>query len=466
MFEEDDNDDFLGNYKEEIEQFERYLNGENLGFIDSDSVEGVIDHYIVTSQYFKANKAADYGIYNFPYNAIFKLRKAQALVGIGGLGEALELISQVEKNLPGHPEVLLTKASIFSQLKDSKNAIKYLKMCIPLVDEIDVDEIYLDIAFEYQRLRNLKEAIATLKTALVVNPNNEGALYELAYCYDLSADYEQAIETYTTYIDDQPYSFTAWYNLGNAYSRVEKFDKAVQAYDYALIINPDFGPAHFNIANSYLMAEKYHQAIEHFHECVRLDGDDAMAFCYLGECHENLEETDLAKLFYRKAIEMAPKLPDAWLGLGIVLDMEGSTKEGITALHCALDLEYDNAGIHHVLAGAYQRILDFENAELYYLNAIELDPTDETCLEDYVDMHLQIEPLQALRKLQYVIGEYDVSLFAHVLELDVYWRLGDYISAQHILNYCRNQDETVAKRVFEVNPKLLNDTEFLLLWDN
>ena len=43
-------------------------------------------------------------------------------------------------------------------------------------------------------------------------------------------------------------------------------------------------------------------------------------------------------------------LPDAWLGLGIVEDMEGNTQEGLTLILKASELDPNNPSIYHVLA--------------------------------------------------------------------------------------------------------------------
>ena len=88
---------------------------------------------------------------------------------------------------------------------------------------------------------------------------------------------------------------------------------------------------------------------------MRIDGDDASAYCYIGECYEQLNELELSKHNYKRSIELAPMLSEAWLGLGIIEDLEGRTREGIVLIEKALEFEPNNAGIMHVLAGAYDR---------------------------------------------------------------------------------------------------------------
>ena len=258
----------------------------------------MIDHYLIAAQYSKALLCVEEALTQFSYSPLFKLRKAQALSATGNLKEALNLLTEIERSDVPSMEVLLSKASVFSQLKDTKNAIKYFKGAIIEAAPEDRDEIYLDLAMEYQNNDEYQLAINVLIEAVNANKSNEGAIYELAYCYDQIGDTEKSIQCYSDFIDDNPYSFTAWYNLGNAYSKLEKHEKALWAYDYCILINDDFGPAYFNLGHTSLSLNRYTKAIEHFEKCMELDGDDPLALCYIGECHEQLNQLELARHYY------------------------------------------------------------------------------------------------------------------------------------------------------------------------
>jgi tetratricopeptide (TPR) repeat protein len=463
MFDDDEEEFADGSLIEDIERFEAHLQGNTLIFMDSDRIENIIDHYLVQGQYQKAKAASELGMYQFSYNQLFQLRKAQSLGGLGILNEALEMVHSIEKTMEPSSELFLTKASLYSQLRDHKNAIKYFHLAIEVSEPNETDFIYLDISIEFQRMRMYPEAVDVLKEALRVNKYNESALYELGRCYDIMGESQEAVKSYTEFIDEQPYSSTAWYNLGNAYSKLEDFDKAVWAYDYAILINDEFGPAHFNIGNSYLSLEKYHKAIEHFEMCQKHDGDDAMAMCYIGEAYEQLNEFDLSKHYYKKSIEMEPMLPEAWLGLGIVEDLLGNTREGIVLIQKALDFDPENAGIYHVLAGAYEKLELREETLFHYEKSLELNPADEECLSDYIDFMSNESPIEAYKVLQsYLEGEKENGI-AHVLEVNLQWQLGQRSEAIRLFTHCLEKDSVKAKTIFEINPKLLDDHDFLNL---
>ena len=465
MFDDDDDDDdFLQNkLNEDIEYFEAHLKGASIGFLDSDRLEALIDHFLINGQYVKARSAAELGNYHFNYNPLFNLRLAQSLSGLGLLTDALDILNHIEKTTLNLVELHLTKAAIFSQLRDHKNAIRYFKLALEFCEIEDRDDVYLDIAMEYQNIGDYKAACKVLIEALNANPQNEAALYEIAFCYDQSGNYEKAIKCYLDFIDENPYSFTAWYNLGNAFSKSENYEKAIWAYDYSTLINPTFSPVHFNMGNAYLSLEKYHQAIEKFQTCITLDGDDAMALCYIGEAHEQLNEFDLSRHYYQMSLALSPTLPEAWLGLGIIDDLEGNTKEGIVLIRKALDFDPENAAIHHVLAGAYEKIDNVSEADKYYQSSLSLDATDEDCLMDYIAFKAKTSSVDALHFLQSFITNNKSNAISSVLEVNLTWMLGQKRNALELFAKCLTDDESRAKQLFEINPSLLDDEDFVSL---
>jgi tetratricopeptide (TPR) repeat protein len=463
MFDDEDDDNFEGTLGEDLERFEAHLKGDVLGFMDSDRLEAMIDHFLINNQYTKAKICAELAITQFSYNQLFHLRKAQAMSAMGQLKEALHLLSQIEKWESPSCEFLLTKASIFSQLRDSKSAIKYFKEALALSEPEDRDEIYLDLAMEYENASDYKNAVIILKEAIKYNPYNEGAIYEIAFCYDQLGEYESAIKCYSDFIDENPYSFTAWYNLGNAYSKLENYEKALWAYDYCMVINEDFGPAYFNMGSAYLSMENYAKAIECLERCMELDGEDAMALCYLGEANEQLNELEKAKRYYARSVELAPMLPDAWLGLGIVSDLEGNTEEALNLLQKAASLDPENAGIYHVLAGAHEKLNEFEQAEEYYRLSLALDSEDEECLADFIQLLSDTSLLEAFKYIREFNEKIGGNKIAPVLEVNVLYLMGKKSEALALFTECVETDREKAREIFDINPDLSSVEEFVNL---
>ncbi len=465
MFDDENHDAFDDKeLRIDLERFEKHLQGEPIGFLDSDRWEAMIDHFLISGHYQKALKCAEEALSQFSYNTTLRLRRAQASSAMGKLKEAITILNDLEREGIASMEILLTKASVFSQLKDTKNAIRYFKEALAAASPEDQDEIYLDLAMEYQNAGKVQRAINVLREAIKKNPSNEGAIYELAFCYDQSGDFQASIQCYSDFIDDNPYSFTAWYNLGNAYAKNDDLEKAAWAYDYCILINDGFGPAYFNLAHTHLTLDKYTTAISNFEKCMELDGDDPLAMSYIGECHEQLGDLTKAKEFYKKSLELAPMLPDAWLGLGIVEDLEGRTREGIVLIEKAAELDPENASIYHVLAGAYEKLEEFENALQNYLLALDLDPSDEDCLINYIELLGQESRQTALEFLE-DFEEDNTNRVLGVLKVSLLWKLGRKEESIMLYKKCLLEDRGAAILIFDLDPSLKNVQEFLILGD-
>lgn len=468
MFDDDNDDDFIDrSLKEHIEKFEAYLKEDKFSFFDSDVLEMVVDHYIVNGEYSKAIKASEFGLNYFPTNRLFTLRMAQAYSAKGLLKEALNILVNKELFQENLVEYYLTKASIFSQLKNSDNAIKFFKIALDLTDKEERDEIYLDIAMEHQYKGDYRAAIDVLNESVKINPRNEVALYELAFCYDFIGDFDAAIKCYNDFIDENPYSFTAWYNLGNIYSKVEDWDKALNAYSFSVAINEEFSPVYFNMGNAYLSIDKYEEAEKCFYKCLSMEGEDAYAYCFLGECYENQDKLDLARNCYNKALEVDPNLSDAWLGLGIVSDLEGNTEKGIELIQKAIAMEPTNASYYHVLASAYDKIGNLEEATFFFVKSLGLSPENDEAIKDYYTMLMNYNLRQDASELLVQSEKNPNNHFTvNLLRFHWYWNNLEKNIALGFLGLYIIEDEEKAKQLFEWFEEFTKEPQIVNLFKN
>jgi tetratricopeptide (TPR) repeat protein len=166
---------------------------------------------------------------------------------------------------------------------------------------------------------------------------------------------------------------------------------------------------------------------------------------------------------YSRSIELAPALPDAWLGLGIVEDLEGNTEEALTFLHKAAELDPENAGVYHVLAGAYEKLNDYDSADEYYRLSLNLDPADEDCLSDFIQLLADSSIVEAYRFISQFKQENSQNKIAGVLEVHTLWLMGRKSEALSLFQICVEDDKEKAKEIFTINPDLTNVEEFVHL---
>lgn len=322
-------------YEEMVERNESY-------YFDTEQFEEIIEHYCSDNKFGDALKVIHYAYTLFPDNVDLLLRESQILAGIGSLGKALSKLRILEKLEPRNEEVYMTMGSIYSQLREHKKAIELFRRALQYCDPGYADEIYMEIALEYENMDRFDKAIEILDDALKRNPDNESLLYELAYCYEVMDRTEESLAYYKAFIDKYPYSFPAWYNVGNACQKLDRLEEAVEAYDYVLAIQDDFVPAYINKAHALFKMGKYREAIQVFEETYSLEQPQAQVFCYVGECFEKLNELDKAVFYYRKSIHADPVYPDAYIGMGVAMGLQGQHSQAVMFLKNAMELDPEN----------------------------------------------------------------------------------------------------------------------------
>ncbi|MEY3397579.1 MAG: hypothetical protein RL220_173 [Bacteroidota bacterium] len=377
-------------YAEElVHRYEEMLARNESYYFDVDQFEEIIDYYVDSNKYPTALKVIEYAYSLFPDNTVMMLREAQILAETGLLTRSLNRLKILQKFEPRNEEVLLTMASIYSQLRDHHMAIQLYKKALECAGDELLEEISMEIALEYENMDRFDKALEVLHEALERQPENETLLYELAYCYEMSDKTSECIQYYSAFLDKYPYSFPAWYNLGNAYQKLEKLDDAIKAYDYCLAIQEDFVPAILNKAHALFKADRFEEAIKVFEESYVYEPPQAHTYCHVGECFEKLGELDKALFYYKKSIHTDEMYGDAYIGMGIVLDLLGKTAEGLRYMERAMELEPDNVDYQLFKAELHKKQKEFDTALVMYQSMIgKFEDNDEVWM-DYADLFFQ-----------------------------------------------------------------------------
>jgi tetratricopeptide (TPR) repeat protein len=94
-----------------------------------------------------------------------------------------------------------------------------------------------------------EQALAAYQDALLDDPLNEVALFDLGDAYYKIKKYKEAIDAYQKVVGSQnlELSAKAFYNIGNAYFQQNKLKESIEAYKKALELNPNDRDAKYNL---------------------------------------------------------------------------------------------------------------------------------------------------------------------------------------------------------------------------
>ena len=134
----------------------------------------------------------------------------------------------------------------------------------------------------------------------------------------------------------------------------------------------------YNLLGLILVAQKkIDQAIKCYENGIKIDPNFSMIYNNLGLLHfQHNEETDFKKIenYYKKAIELDDKLPEAQNNLGSLYNHTNKINKAIECYKNALNINPNFSFAHHNLGSAYVSLGKFDLAKEHFKESIKLNP--------------------------------------------------------------------------------------------
>ncbi len=451
-------DDFK--VEELAERFDAMIRSDSDTYFDSEEFEMLIEYFQMTLNDEKARLALRISMEMHPYNHRLKIMSARQMAADGKFINALSLLDEIATTEPSDVDILLTKGSVYSMMLDFNKAVAEYEKALVIVDEDEIEDIYSTIAFEYENMGAFDSALNYLFKALEISDFPEQLLFEIGMCYEMASKLEESVVFFTGYIDKNPESIASWFNLGLSYHHLELYEKAVDAFEFAIAIDETYLPAYTNMAQTYVMMGNLRKAIELYHESETIESADALTLCYLGECHEKLQEYDEALQYYNKALEMDEFLPDAWAGQSVVYYEMGKVKQAITCIEKALEIDSLNTEFHLIAADYYIKLEKFEKAKAHFMRIEELDPFDQDLWLEYSNMYFLMDNKEKaiqIIKTGLIHQPKNASLFYRLVALLILNK--GLIQALYFLESALELDVEAVDELFEYLPSARENTK-------
>ena len=441
-----------------VKRFERMIEDGDQRYFDLEEFELIISHYLSFGEIQHAQKVLQYASGLFPESLTLQLREAQILAGMGKHIKAIPRLKNLLAFEPQNEEIHLTLATIYGQIKEHRLAIEHYREALDSADEFVKGDIFIDIAIEHQNLGEWRKAISVLKDALYTSNKNENALYELAFCYDKVDNMFEAVEFFKSFIDDNPYSTSAWYNLGNSYNRLGKIKEAVNAYEFCTAIDKSYIKAYYQKAEALASGEFNAEAIEAYKDILNLEEDSPYILCNIGECYERLGEVNLAEDYYKQCLELDSDFPEAYVGLGVLADIQNLPYVAVQYFEHAATLDNNNEDYKLLLATALIKAGKHGLAEEQFAEVIERNPKNEEAWEGRIDNLQRIDAheaaLDALEQGLAIVQDPTTLLYQQFVSM---FKCGMEAKSLDLLEHLLIHKYEASSRIFESFPELLGD---------
>jgi tetratricopeptide (TPR) repeat protein len=286
----------------------------------------------------------------------------------------------------------LNHGVVFDRLDRLPQAIVSYRRALALNPQLP--EAYANLGSVLRKTGNLPEAAVACRRALELRPDYVEAHLNLGNVLQDQGEVDSAIAEFERVIHLRPDSAEAYHNLGNAHALKRQFDQAVAAQQAALRIKPDFvqaantlGVALRDRAEAQGSVAGFDEAIAAFDQALALKPDFVQALINKGYVLRQKSEilnkqaarrgqssAQEAVRVLAKAVALAPRMPEAHLGLGLSLHSVMELDGAIQAFRQAVALRPDWDEVHCFLARALAGRGDMDAATAEFNEALRLNP--------------------------------------------------------------------------------------------
>jgi tetratricopeptide (TPR) repeat protein len=289
---------------------------------------------------------------------------------------------------------ILDKASEFASgrlpLMSLRDKIEKGEKIEPMVaTPVDgASEVLLDLGGALNRGGGEPFVKLYLQLALVLRPDSDAVLLQLAAVAEQQQDSEEAISLYRKIPAASPLKRAAELQLGLNLADLKRQDEAITHLKKLVDADPDDMRAYLALGGVYASKEDYKSAADNYDRAVERLKQPTNAnwniFYQRGIAYERLKQWPKAEPNFRKALELFPDQPQVMNYLGYSwVDMNVNLTEGLDLIRKAVDLRPSDGYIVDSLGWAYYRLNRFDEAVVELERAVSLKP-DDPVLNDHL----------------------------------------------------------------------------------
>ncbi len=242
-----------------------------------------------------------------------------------------------------HPSsivLMLKRAQLLASVNKESHALELLSVVETL--EPSNSEIFLTRGAIYSQMSKYEQAIEEYSKAIFESDEPDYVYCNIAFEYENMGNYDKTIEYLKKALDLNPENDLAMYEAAYCFDLLSLSQESIDFFSALIDRHPYSTEAWFNLGISYINAELFEKALESFEFALAIDPDHYSAVFHSAYAHSLMNQ-------YTKAIKTYHTL----------LDKEGEDTDSV---------------IHYYIGECYEKKEDFQNARLYYLKAVNLNP--------------------------------------------------------------------------------------------
>ncbi|MDQ7822625.1 MAG: tetratricopeptide repeat protein [Candidatus Eremiobacteraeota bacterium] len=253
-------------------------------------------------------------------------------LAMGRLDEAEAECTKAFSMAPLLPAPRVNLALIAMRKGDHGKALKILSGVVE--DSPDFSPAFNNTAIVYLTRKSLEQAHDAVRQALIADPENWKARYNLGVLLSLMGSFNEAEQELRKIKSGDERVLNA---LGTLALQAGRYQEALVSFDGALERNPSFHAARINLGILYYRQKRYREAREEFRAVLLAEPENILALNNLGVALEKLAQYDEALEAFKKALVADPENSAACYNLAHLYELRGDNRKAAALYQKYLD---------------------------------------------------------------------------------------------------------------------------------
>ncbi len=270
--------------------------------------------------------------------AFFQARKAECDFMNGDHKSAFDELDKAVASMPGSANTMLFAGQLADRYGFRNIAAMYYNKALALDPTftdalLQLGQMMIEVqGRETPENRNFVSAEEYFKKALAVSPGNVQARLALANIAVQNRDFATAEDYYKKLLEEFPENILIYNNLANLYIKTRRINEASKLYETALAYDPDSALTNLNYGSFLIDTGRTDRAFELLRKHIAIMPQSSYGHYNLGLAFHKIGDYNNSVIHYRKAVEIEPKLAQAWTNLiSVLLEMDNLREAAATA---------------------------------------------------------------------------------------------------------------------------------------
>ncbi|MEM9820175.1 MAG: tetratricopeptide repeat protein [Bacteroidota bacterium] len=442
-----------------VSEYEAMSQEGTVGFYEKTVFNRLIEYYEDKNSPEKALEVIEHALSQHCYSVGFYLRKLRLLLDRDSAQEALTCLETAESYAPNNFELqllkieALTKLSYYRDVFDLIDRLRATTFGQELAELCYAEAIVFELMDQYERM------FFSLQECLRIHPRHERAAQRILWATEFSGKYEESIELHQSIIDEDPYLAAAWYNLGHAYSSLEEFALAIEAFEYAFIIDKGHEYAYRECAETCIQIGRFEKALQCYEEVLEHIEADSDLLTKIGYCYESLNDVNLAKSFYLRAVKIDPQNSEVHFRMGECYSREQRWESAIGCYEKALHLNGRREEYLAAIGEAYFQVDNDEKAAFFFQKAADTAPETTKYWIQYASFLMDTGAIEMALDTLDEAGQFSEGTELLYCRIACLFQLGRRKEALYLLGQALSENFSMHDALFDLIPTLENDRD-------